>query len=243
MYKSLNVPVTRLEAENNFNLGRSSEITRDELKFSQFIDRLADRFSQLFDDLLEIQLALKGIMKREEWKLIKDDIFYDFLKNNYFTELKESEIIRERMATVDVCDPYVGKYISLEWVQVKVLKMTEAEIAKEAKLMDTEEEEGEYEPTPMQAAAGAGPVTHADSPMPKASTKPPTDKPAHQANNTAKPAKEPKKEAPKKDAPKDKPKTQKEGRLITMNEMFFTDTREDIPEDLQLVMKKVNEEG
>ena len=128
LYKSLNVPITRMEAENQFNLGRASEITRDEIKFSKFVLRLRARFTSLFDDLLEIHLALKGITTRAEWKEIKQDIFYNFQEDNHFTELKESEIMTERLRMLGEIDSYVGKYFSEEWVRKNVLRMTEDEI-------------------------------------------------------------------------------------------------------------------
>jgi hypothetical protein len=128
LYKSLNVPVTRMETENQFNLGRASEITRDELKFNKFIGRLRARFSILFDDLLEIHLALKGIITRGEWKEMKQDIFFDFQEDNHFTELKETEIMRERLQLLGDIDNYTGKYFSEDWVRKNVLRMTEEEI-------------------------------------------------------------------------------------------------------------------
>ncbi len=128
LYKSLNVPVTRMEAENQFNLGRASEVTRDELKFSKFVQRLRSRFTILFDDLLEIHLALKGITTRTEWKEIKQKVFYNFTEDNHFTELKNAEIMTERLRLVGDIDSYVGKYFSEEWVRKNVLHMTEDEI-------------------------------------------------------------------------------------------------------------------
>jgi hypothetical protein len=128
LYNSLNVPVTRMETENQFNLGRASEITRDELKFNKFIGRLRTRFSILFDDLLEIHLALKGIITRGEWKEMKQDIFFDFQEDNHFTELKETEIMRERLQLLGDIDNYTGKYFSEDWVRKNVLRMTEEEI-------------------------------------------------------------------------------------------------------------------
>lgn len=149
LYKSLNVPITRMEAENQFNLGRSSEITRDEIKFSKFVLRLRSKFTSLFDDLLEIHLALKGITTRAEWKEIKQDIFYNFQEDNHFTELKESEIMTERLRMLGEIDSYVGKYFSEEWVRKNVLRMTEDEIKdtdKQIKAEGGDEEEAEAEP-------------------------------------------------------------------------------------------------
>lgn len=128
LYESLNVPVSRLETENQFNLGRSSEITRDELKFSKFISRLRYRFSELFHIILEKQLILKGIITKQEWNDIKGQIYYDFLEDNHFTELKQAEIMRERLNTLREIDEYVGKYYSAEWVRKNILFQTEEEI-------------------------------------------------------------------------------------------------------------------
>lgn len=128
LYESLNVPVSRLETDNSFNLGRASEITRDELKFSKFIARLRYRFSELFHIILEKQLLLKGIITKQEWSEIKSKIYYDFLEDNHFSELKNAEIMRERLNTLRDIDEYVGKYYSAEWVRKNILMQTEDEI-------------------------------------------------------------------------------------------------------------------
>jgi len=128
LYKALNVPMTRMETDNQFNLGRASEITRDELKFSKFIKRLRNRFSHMFDDLLEIQLVLKGITTRQEWAEMKNQIYFDFINDNHFEELKQNEIMTERLRLANEIDPLIGKYYSLKWVRENVLHMTEEEI-------------------------------------------------------------------------------------------------------------------
>ena len=128
LYKSLNVPITRMEAESQFNLGRASEITRDEIKFHKFVERLRVRFSILFDELLEIHLALKGIATRKEWKEMKENIYYNFMEDNHFTELKESEMMTERLRILADVDQYVGKYFSEEWIRKNVLRMSEEDI-------------------------------------------------------------------------------------------------------------------
>lgn len=132
LYKALKVPLTRLEAENMNTFGRSSEITRDELKFSKFIDRLRARFSNLFTTILERQLILKGIMTPEEFKQIKNGIRYDFIRDNHFEELKEAELLRERMQTLRDVEEHVGVYYSREWVIKNILQIGEDE-AKEIK--------------------------------------------------------------------------------------------------------------
>ena len=128
LYKSLKVPLSRLEPETMYSFGRVSEITRDELKFSKFIQRLRNRFSGLFTQILEKQLILKGIMTPEEFAELKPSIRYDYIKDNYFTELKEAEIARERLTTLREVDEHIGTYYSREWVRKNVLRMTDDDI-------------------------------------------------------------------------------------------------------------------
>ena len=128
LYKSLNVPVNRLEQEAQFSLGRSSEITRDELKFQKFINKLRKRFSILFIDLLKTQLVLKGIVTEEEWDEMKQEINIDYQQDTHFSELKESELLRERLGTIREIDEYVGKYFSTEWIRKNVLRQTDDDI-------------------------------------------------------------------------------------------------------------------
>ena len=148
LYKSLGVPITRMESENNFNIGRSSEITRDEVKFNKFIMRLRSRFSILFDELLEIQLALKGVLTRAEWKEMKQDIHFDFQEDNHFTELKDTEIMQGRLQILGEIDSYVGRYFSGDWVRKNVLRMTEQDIKDEQKQIDKEESDAPDEEDP-----------------------------------------------------------------------------------------------
>lgn len=128
LYKSLKVPLSRLEPETMYSFGRVSEITRDELKFSKFIKRLRSRFTTIFTSLLEKQLVLKGILTPEEFKEIKNAIRYDFVQDNYFQELKEAEITRERLSTLREVEEHVGTYYSREWVLRNVLRMSEEEM-------------------------------------------------------------------------------------------------------------------
>ena len=148
LYKSLGVPITRMEAETQFNLGRSSEITRDEIKFNKFVMRLRARFSILFDELLEIQLALKGVITRAEWKEMKQDIHFDYQEDNHFTELKDTEIMQGRLQILGEIDGYVGRYFSGNWVRKNVLRMTEEDIKNEQKQIDQEESEAPDEEDP-----------------------------------------------------------------------------------------------
>jgi hypothetical protein len=139
LYEALNVPVSRLENETTFNLGRSSEISRDEVKFTRFITRLRSRFNDLFMTLLERQLLLKGIITRAEWKEMRGDIHYDYLEDNHFTELKDAEILQTRLQMLAEADQFVGKYFSVEWVRKNVLYQTEEDIDEIVSQMEDEE--------------------------------------------------------------------------------------------------------
>src|SRR6056300_494460 len=152
LYRSLNVPVNRLEQEANFSLGRSTEISRDEVKFQKFIDRLRRRFSQVFLNVLKKQLILKGIITIQDWEEWKDDIYVDFLKDNHFTELKDSEILQNRIGIMNEITQYVGEYFSKAWVMKNVLQMSEEEIEDMKKEIEKEIGEGDL-PDPEEEAA------------------------------------------------------------------------------------------
>ena len=137
LYKSLNVPISRLETETAFAIGRATEISRDEVKFSRFVDRLRIKFSRLFDDILKTQLILKNIVTEDDWKKSKEYVSYDFQKDGHFVELKEAEILRERVNTLEQLDQFVGKYYSEDWIRKNVLRQSEAEIAQMSKEMET----------------------------------------------------------------------------------------------------------
>jgi hypothetical protein len=128
MYESLNVPVSRLESDGQFNLGRSSEITRDELKFSKFVGRLRNRFAELFTILLEKQLLLKGVISRSEWVEMKQTMKFDFIEDNHFAELKNSEVLRERLSLLQDVDQYAGQYYSKQWIRKNILFQTDEDI-------------------------------------------------------------------------------------------------------------------
>src|SRR6056300_16384 len=128
LYRALGVPESRIAADGGFNLGRSSEILRDELKFAKFVGRLRKRFAQMFNDMLKTQLILKNIVSPEDWERISDHIQYDFLYDNQFAELKETEMLNERLGVLATIEPYIGKYYSTEWVRRKVLRQTDAEM-------------------------------------------------------------------------------------------------------------------
>ena len=128
LYRSLNVPISRLEAENNFSLGRTTEITRDELKFTKFIQKLRKKFVVLFTDVLKTQLLLKGVIASEDWDNMKEHIQYDFLKDGHFAELKDAELLRDRIDALDQIQSYIGTFFSKEYVLKRVLRMTDSEV-------------------------------------------------------------------------------------------------------------------
>ena len=153
VYRSLNVPISRLETENNFSLGRSNEVTRDELKFQKFIDRLRMRFAHLFYGILKKQLILKGICTEEDWEEWKSDITVDFIRDNHFTELRDIELLRERVQTLDMVQNYVGEYYSKEWIQKNVLMLSDEDIENMKKEIDGEQAEAPDE-EPAEEPAG-----------------------------------------------------------------------------------------
>ena len=142
LYRSLNVPSTRIGGEGGFNLGRSSEILRDEVKFSKFVGRLRKRFSHMFNDMLRTQLILKNIITPEDWEMMEEHIQYDFLYDNHFAELKETELLSERLTMVQTAEPYVGKYFSQDYLRRKVLRQTDQEIIDQDLLIKKEIENG-----------------------------------------------------------------------------------------------------
>jgi hypothetical protein len=142
LYRSLNVPINRLEQESQFSLGRSTEISRDEVKFQKFIDRLRKRFSSLFTGLLRKQLLLKGIITEQDWEEWKNDIQVDFIRDNHFSELKDAELLRERLTTLDQISQYVGEYFSREWVMKNVMMMSDEDIDQMKDQVEAENEKG-----------------------------------------------------------------------------------------------------
>lgn len=141
LYKSLNVPISRLESQQGFSLGRSNEITRDELKFNKFTERLRSRFSGLFDELMKRQLSLKGIASIDEWDELKEYIHYDFLEDNNFAELKDAELMTSRVTLLNSLVPYIGQYYSMNWVRKNVLHLTEDEIKTMQKEINAEQDQ------------------------------------------------------------------------------------------------------
>lgn len=142
LYRSLNVPPSRMDGEGGFNLGRSSEILRDELKFTKFVGRLRKRFSNMFNDILKTQLILKNIITPEDWEVMSEHIQYDFLYDNHFSELKDAELLNERLNMVATAEPYVGRYFSQDYVRRKILRQTDIEIIEQDALIKKEIKKG-----------------------------------------------------------------------------------------------------
>ena len=153
LLQSLNVPYSRLEPQGGglVGLGRTTEVTRDELKFNKFIVKLRNKFSQIFDHALKVQLALKGICSQEEWETFKEDIFYDYIKDNNFTELRDAELLTQRLQSLSLIDPYVGRYYSKEWVNKNVLHLTDDELEEMKKQIESE-------PAPVQVGPDGNPM-------------------------------------------------------------------------------------
>lgn len=160
LYRSLNVPINRLEQEAQFSLGRSTEISRDELKFQKFIDRLRARFNGLFYNILKKQLMLKQIITEEDWDLWKNDIVVDYTRDNHFTELKNAELIRDRLAVLDQISQYVGTYFSKDWVMKNVLHFDDDDIKQMRSEMDAEGGAGEYDGIMQQQDGGGAPAPY-----------------------------------------------------------------------------------
>ena len=150
LYKSLGVPISRLESEASYTIGRATEISRDEVKFTRFVNKLQNRFSFLFDELMERQLSLKGIMNRDDWKSIKNEIYYDFENDSHFTELKRNELMQDRMNLMRELEQYIGKYYSHEYVRRNVLMQNDDEIISNDEQISKELEDSRYGGGDMQ---------------------------------------------------------------------------------------------
>ena len=142
LYNSLSVPISRLEPNQGFSIGRVAEVTRDELKFAKFVDRLRNKFSDIFNQALRVQCVLKGICTADEWDQFKEHIYYDFIKDNNFSELKDAELMRERLSLLSAVDPYTGRYFSQAWIQRHVLRLTDDQIKEMQDEMGEEKEAG-----------------------------------------------------------------------------------------------------
>ena len=142
LYRALGVPESRIAAEGGFNLGRSSEILRDELKFSKFVGRLRKRFAHMFTDMLKTQLILKNIVTPDDWESLSEHIQYDFLYDNQFAELKETEMMNERLGTLAQIEPYIGRFYSNQWVRKNILRQTDGEMIEMDDQIENEIAEG-----------------------------------------------------------------------------------------------------
>ena len=186
LYRSLNVPETRLQGDSGFSMGRSSEILRDEVKFSKFVGRMRKRFSEMFSDMLKTQLILKNIITPEDWEYMSDHIQYDFLYDNHFSELKDAELLRERLTLAEQTQQYVGKYYSNDYVRRHVLRQTDEEIIEQDKLIEEEIESGVI-PDPAIAALDASTAMGGEPPVggaPPTSGSAPLDPPTPEASET-----------------------------------------------------------
>lgn len=167
LYKALNVPLSRMDSEQkSFSIGRTTEITRDEVQFSKFISRLRNKFSEIFYAALKTQLILKGIITPEEWDTIKDKIFFDYLKDSYFSELKRNELLNDRMNSLAAVTPFVGEYYSRSWIKKQILGQNDEEIELMSAEMAIEKDEDEKEMLrqmeaglPFKPPAGTDPST------------------------------------------------------------------------------------
>jgi len=187
LYRSLNVPETRLQGDSGFSMGRSSEILRDEVKFSKFVGRMRKRFSEMFSDMLKTQLILKNIITPEDWEYMSDHIQYDFLYDNHFAELKDAELLRERLTLAEQTMQYVGKYYSNDYVRRSVLRQTDEEIIEQDKLIEKEIESGALPDPAMQALdpmAGGDPAAAGGGLPPATSGSAPLDPPTPEAPET-----------------------------------------------------------
>ena len=157
LYRSLNVPETRLQGESGFSMGRSSEILRDEIKFSKFVGRMRKRFSSMFNDILKTQLLLKNVITPEDWEYMADHIQYDFLYDNHFAELKDAELMQERINLAGLVEPYVGKYYSQDYLRRKILRQTDEDIIEQDELIEKEIADGTIPDPAMEGLGGEVP--------------------------------------------------------------------------------------
>jgi hypothetical protein len=157
LYKSLNVPITRLDPEQNYNFGRATEVSRDEVKFAKFITRLRGKFSELFNKILEKQLILKGVITSEDWQEFRTNFKYEYSEDNHFAELRNTEILRDRISMLRDIDDYTGKYYSHEWVRRNVLYQTEEDMKEIDEQIVEEQENPQYNP-PVEMGPDGQPI-------------------------------------------------------------------------------------
>ena len=158
LYRSLNIPVSRLESDSGFSLGRGAEITRDEVKFTKFVQKLRNKFNTLFNDILKTQLILKGVIAEEDWQGIKENLSYSYMKDGHYAEMRDMDVLRERLDILNSMEPYIGDWFSKEYVQKHVFRMTQDEIDDMEKQMHGEPEPDDHEPmdNPMDGGGSAG---------------------------------------------------------------------------------------
>jgi len=180
LLQSLSVPYSRLDQQGGggiAGIGRTTELTRDELRFNKFINRLRNKFSQLFDHALRVQLSLKGVCTEEEWDKFREDIYYDYKKDNNFVELKEADLLQQRLSILNLVEPYVGKYYSQEWVKKNILHLTDEEIEEMQKQIDDE-------PPPVQMGPDGQPLDQGqDQEQATPEQYPPVDNTADKGSN------------------------------------------------------------
>ena len=186
LFRSLNVPESRLADNSGFSLGRSSEILRDELKFTKFVGRMRKRFSNLFHDILKTQLILKNVITPEEWEYMSDHIQYDFLYDNHFAELKEAELMQERLGLLATADPYIGKYYSVDYIRRKILRQTDEELVEQDKLIKAEKAAGIILPTEQEMMLAAAAEQSTKGNLGKPATEPDLDETSIEAPESPK---------------------------------------------------------
>jgi len=160
LYRSLNIPVSRLESDSGFSLGRASEITRDEVKFTKFVQKLRNKFNTLFNDILKTQLILKGVIAEEDWQEIKENLSYSYMKDGHYAEMRDMDVLRERLDILNSMEPYIGDWFSKEYVQKHVFRMSQEEINKMDRQINKEPEPDDHEPiaNPMDPDGPAAPA-------------------------------------------------------------------------------------
>jgi hypothetical protein len=186
LFRSLNVPESRMADNSGFSLGRSSEILRDELKFTKFVGRMRKRFSNLFHDILKTQLILKNVITPEEWEYMSDHIQYDFLYDNHFAELKEAELMQERLGLLATADPYIGKYYSVDYIRRKILRQTDEELVEQDKLIKAEKAAGIILPTEQEMMLAAAAEQSTKGNLGKPATEPDLDETSIEAPESPK---------------------------------------------------------
>ena len=156
----MNIPVSRLESDTGFSLGRGAEITRDEVKFTKFVQKLRNKFNTLFNDILKTQLILKGVIAEEDWQEIKENLKYSYMKDGHYAEMRDMDVLRERLDILNSMEPYIGDWFSKEYVQKHVFRMTQMEIEKMDRQINKEPEPDDHEPiaNPMDPDGPAAPA-------------------------------------------------------------------------------------